>query len=126
MHANFSTISTRNEGGLEVINRYVNKLRAKHSYFIEITGKGNEKRLSGKCETSNIHTFTSGVADRGASIRIPRFTARDGKGYLEDRRPASNCDPYVVSAIQADITILDGVLSQTLHDRYVEFVNSSK
>jgi len=37
------------------------------------------------------------VADRGASIRVPADTAKKWTGYLEDRRPASNCDPYKVA-----------------------------
>jgi hypothetical protein len=44
----------------------------------------------------------------GASIRIPRFTARDNKGYMEDRRPASNIDPYVVTALIFDTCVLKG------------------
>ena len=41
--------------------------------------------------------YLAGVANRGSSIRIPRQCYEDGKGYLEDRRPASNCDPYDVT-----------------------------
>ena len=37
------------------------------------------------------------MSDRGASIRIPISTAKDWKGYLEDRRPASNADPYLIT-----------------------------
>ena len=60
-------------------------------------GKDNERRLTGLHETSSIHDFSAGVANRGCSIRIPRGVAEDKKGYLEDRRPSSNCDPYQVS-----------------------------
>ena len=60
-------------------------------------GEGNERRLTGKYETADIGTFSFGVANRGCSIRIPRSTDADGYGYLEDRRPSSNCDPYVVT-----------------------------
>ena len=59
-------------------------------------GKDNERRLTGLHETSSIHDFSAGVANRGCSIRIPRNVAEDRKGYLEDRRPSSNCDPYQV------------------------------
>ena len=58
---------------------------------------GNERRLTGKHETQTINTFNWGVSDRGASIRIPWQVDKDGKGYLEDRRPSANCDPYKVS-----------------------------
>ena len=47
--------------------------------------------------TSNIEEFSAGVANRGASIRIPRSVAQDKKGYFEDRRPSANCDPYSVT-----------------------------
>ena len=56
----------------------------------------NERRLTGKHETSSIHDFSAGVANRGCSIRIPRDVSEQGFGYLEDRRPSSNCDPYQV------------------------------
>ena len=62
-------------------------------------GSGNEERLTGSHETSSFHNFSYGVADRGASIRIPRSTERDNCGYLEDRRPSSNMDPYVVTSL---------------------------
>ena len=62
-----------------------------------VYGSGNEKRLTGKHETQNIKKFSYGKFDRGASIRIPIFTVNnDWVGYLEDRRPASNADPYRV------------------------------
>ena len=61
------------------------------------SGKDNERRLTGAHETSSIHDFSAGVANRGCSIRIPREVAEKGYGYLEDRRPSSNCDPYSVS-----------------------------
>jgi glutamine synthetase len=44
--------------------------------------------------------FSYAVSDRGASIRIPVTTVQDGwKGRLEDRRTASNADPYKVAAV---------------------------
>ncbi|RWS20395.1 glutamine synthetase-like protein, partial [Leptotrombidium deliense] len=100
-HTNFSTKSMREKGGLKHIEAAIEKLRVHHDRHIKAydpkEGKDNARRLTGKHETSDIHTFSSGVADRGASIRIPRQVADEGFGYLEDRRPASNCDPYVVS-----------------------------
>lgn len=95
-HTNFSTKSMRGNGGLEHILTAIKKLEKKHGEHIECYGIDNDKRLTGKHETADINTFSYGVADRGASIRIPRFTNRDKKGYFEDRRPASNMDPYVV------------------------------
>jgi glutamine synthetase len=97
-HTNVSTEAMRNEGGIKVIEAAMQKLAAKHAEHIEVYGQGNERRLTGKHETAHIGQFRYGVADRGASIRIPSQTAKDGKGYFEDRRPASNMDPYVVTA----------------------------
>jgi glutamine synthetase len=95
-HTNFSTKAMREEGGITHIKEACEKLGKKHKEHIEVYGFGNERRLTGKHETQSMHKFSYGVADRGSSIRIPRQTALDGKGYLEDRRPASNVDPYVV------------------------------
>ena len=66
---------------------------------MSVYGAHNEERLTGKHETQSIDQFSYGVSDRGASIRIPVSTVVDGwKGRLEDRRTASNADPYKVSA----------------------------
>ena len=97
-HTNFSTKAMREEGGIAVIKAACEKLGAKHAEHIAVYGEGNERRLTGKHETASYKVFKYGVADRGASIRIPRDAEREGKGYFEDRRPASNCDPYVVTA----------------------------
>ena len=97
-HTNFSTRSMRGEGGIKFVEEACKKLGLRHEEHIAVYGAGNEDRLTGKHETCSIHEFRYGVSDRGASIRIPIFTARDGKGYLEDRRPAANMDPYLVCA----------------------------
>ena len=96
-HCNFSTKAMReNDNGYELILQAIDKLKNKHAEHIAVYGSGNEKRLTGKHETASIDDFSFGVANRGASIRIPRSTEADGKGYFEDRRPASSCDPYLV------------------------------
>ena len=64
-------------------------------------------RLTGLHETASITKFSSGVASRCSSIRIPRQCAEEGKGYLEDRRPASNCDPYKVTEAIVRTTVLN-------------------
>merc|ERR1712118_236630 len=74
------------------------KLKAKHDEHIKVYGEGNDRRLTGAHETAPITAFSYGVANRGASVRIPRDTEKDKCGYFEDRRPASNMDPYVVTA----------------------------
>lgn len=66
---------------------------------IAVYGEFNDQRLTGEHETQSIHEFSYGVSDRGASIRIPIITVEKGwKGWLEDRRPASNGDPYKIAA----------------------------
>lgn len=97
MHTNVSTKKMREEGGLEEIKKAIYKLGAKHEEHIAVYGEGNELRLTGKFETASINDFSYGVANRGASIRIGRDTEAEGKGYFEDRRPSSNCDPYLVT-----------------------------
>jgi glutamine synthetase len=96
-HTNFSTKQMRENGGDEFIFKACMDLEKVHGEHMEVYGKGNERRLTGLHETQAIDTFSWGVSDRGASIRIPWQVDKDGCGYLEDRRPSSNCDPYRVS-----------------------------
>ena len=96
-HTNFSTKEMREEYGINHIKSACDKLSEVHEEHIEAYGTDNDKRLTGLHETCDITEFKYGISDRGASIRIPWQVERDGKGYLEDRRPASNCDPYGVS-----------------------------
>jgi len=95
-HTNFSTKEMREPGGLFAISKAIDKMSEKHSEHIRVYGNKNDARLTGLHETCPITEFKSGVSDRGASVRIPWQVARDEKGYLEDRRPAANCDPYTV------------------------------
>merc|ERR1712167_308345 len=78
-HTNYSTEPMRQDGG--------------YAEHIKLYGEGNDRRLTGAHETAPITKFSYGVANRGASIRIPRDAEAQGKGYFEDRRPASNMDP---------------------------------
>jgi glutamine synthetase len=96
-HTNFSTRSTRHLGtGLDAIHAAVERLVGAHDRHIAHYGADLADRLTGLHETCSIGEFRSGVADRGASIRIPRQVVERGAGYFEDRRPGANCDPYVV------------------------------
>jgi glutamine synthetase len=95
-HVNFSTLSMRKENGYINIQNAIDNLKEKHTYHISHYGIGNKERLSGKYETAGWENFTFGVADRGASIRIPSVTILNKCGYFEDRRPSSNMNPYVV------------------------------
>lgn len=96
-HTNFSTKLMRDDNGIDHIYLACKKLVNSHDTHIKVYGKYNEKRLTGKHETASIDKCTYGKSDRGASIRIPINVVQEGKGYLEDRRPASNADPYEVS-----------------------------
>ena len=80
--------------------------RKYHSEHIAVYGSNNDMRLTGLHETQNIETFSYGYSDRGASIRIPVCVSKTGKGYLEDRRPASNMDPYLVTSKIVETTVL--------------------
>jgi len=110
-HTNYSTKAMREDGGIKAIEEAIEKMGKKHKEHIEAydpnKGKDNARRLTGLHETSSIHDFSAGVANRGASIRIPRQVGEEGKGYLEDRRPSSNCDPYSVTERIVLTTIIE-------------------
>ena len=96
-HVNFSTPEMREEGGIELIKDSVDKLALTHKEHMDVYGQHNDKRMTGEHETSSIDDFSYGYSTRDTSIRIPAQSSLDGKGYFEDRRPASNCDPYSVA-----------------------------
>ena len=99
MHANFSNEEMRTTGSEQLMNELCEKLGARHEEAIKEYGSDNDMRLTGLHETQNINDFSYGISDRGASIRIPIYTVEhDWNGYLEDRRPASNADPYRIMA----------------------------
>lgn len=107
-HSNFSTKPMREKGGYEnYILPAMEKLKQKHVEHIAAYGIGNEERLTGKHETASFESFTWGVGDRGASVRVGNETAEKGYGYFEDRRPAGNCDPYVVTGMLVQTCCLD-------------------
>jgi glutamine synthetase len=85
--------------GQSTIDGAIESLRKAHELHIINYGAGLAERLTGLHETCHINEFRSGRSDRGASIRVPAQVANDGYGYIEDRRPAANCDPYLVSAL---------------------------
>lgn len=97
-HTNFSTKTMRTTGGYEYVWGLMQCFEVTHEKHIAGYGEGNDRRLTGDHETQHINKFSWGVGDRGASIRIPNAMKKnDWVGYLEDRRPASNCDPYRVA-----------------------------
>ncbi|MBT4013769.1 MAG: glutamine synthetase [Planctomycetaceae bacterium] len=99
MHANFSNSAMRDSGDEAVFTKICEAIGCQIDRHISVYGADNDQRLTGAHETQAIDQFSYGVSDRGASIRIPVGTIEDGwKGRLEDRRPASNADPYKVAA----------------------------
>ena len=98
-HVNFSTKEMRDIGGKEMLESICETLGEKHNEHMKVYGSHNAERLTGLHETQSIDKFSYGISDRGASIRIPIDVAKNNyKGYLEDRRPASNIDPYLVTS----------------------------
>lgn len=93
-HINFSNSAMREDTDLGYINILCANLLESHAQAIGTYGKDNDKRLTGKHETSSIDKFSWGPGDRSASIRIPLLTVKNGRGHLEDRRPSASMDPY--------------------------------
>jgi glutamine synthetase len=99
MHTNFSNEEMRTNGSENLFTSMCEKLGEVHEEGISNYGSDNDQRLTGLHETQKISEFSYGISDRGASIRIPIYTLEhDWNGYLEDRRPASNADPYKIIA----------------------------
>jgi len=96
-HTNFSTREMREDYAPCVAA--AEALSTRHDLHVANYGAGIEERLTGQHETASIHEFTYGVSHRGASVRIPWQVAIDKKGYIEDRRPNANMDPYVVTRL---------------------------
>jgi len=100
LHANFSNHILRTCGSEGIFNQVCEAFSKNVYRHMKVYGAHNELRLTGDHETQSIHEFSYGVSDRGASIRIPIATVQNKwKGRLEDRRPASNGDPYAIAAV---------------------------
>jgi glutamine synthetase len=99
MHCNFSTEYMRTVGGKEYFEKLMKAFETNIMDHIAVYGPDNDKRLTGKHETAPWNKFSYGIADRGASIRVPHSFVNNGyKGYLEDRRPNSMGDPYAIAS----------------------------
>jgi len=109
LHTNYSTVDMRCDNGLTDIKVAIKKLEVNHMTHMSFYGTDNELRMTGECETAEYHKFTWANRNRGTSIRIPSQVVDDGKGYLEDRRPASNADPYTVAGLIYQTTRLDEI-----------------
>jgi glutamine synthetase len=88
---------TAEKTGLELIDEAIMKLSKKHLEHMMIYGEGNKERMTGHHETASYDEFSFGRANRGRSVRIGNDTINNNRGYFEDRRPGSNCDPYLVT-----------------------------
>jgi len=110
-HTNFSTKNMRegtsDTSGIIFIREGIDKLSKKHKEHMEVYGENNRERMNGKYETSNYDVFTSGESNRGASTRLGFDTLKNNCGYFEDRRPSSNCDPYLVTSKIFETICLD-------------------
>merc|ERR1712151_1007477 len=106
-HTNYSTKATRTSpGGMAAMTAQIERLRSRHEDHIAVYGDGNERRLTGQDDTMTMTDFSYGVADRGASIRIGHKCVVSDCGYYEDRRPAANMDPYLVTKMLVETTLL--------------------
>ncbi len=99
MHCNFSTEYMRTVGGKDYFEALMKQFDKNLEAHIAVYGPDNDKRLTGKHETAPWNKFNYGIADRGASVRVPHSFVNNGyKGYLEDRRPNSMGDPYQIAS----------------------------
>ena len=99
MHSNFSTKHMREVGGKEYFEALMAAFDKYKNEHIAVYGPDNHLRLTGLHETQSIDKFNYGVANRGASVRVPHSFVNNGyKGYLEDRRPNSQGDPYKIAS----------------------------
>ncbi len=99
MHANFSTKYLREVGGKEYFEALMEAFDKYKDEHIAVYGPDNHMRLTGLHETQSIDKFNWGVANRGASVRVPNSFIPNGyRGYLEDRRPNSQGDPYKIAS----------------------------
>ena len=98
MHCNFSTEYMREVGGKDYFEALMAAFDKYKNEHIAVYGPNNHLRLTGLHETQSIDKFNYGIANRGASIRVPHSFVNNGyKGYLEDRRPNSEGDPYKIA-----------------------------
>jgi len=113
LHTNFSNQKMRENGGKEYFEQIFKVFGQRLHQHIAVYGSDNDLRLTGQYETAPIDKFSWGISDRGASIRIPKAVAETWKGYLEDRRPASNADPYqIIYQICESLRIVDSNLKK--------------
>jgi len=124
-HTNYSTKSTRDSSkGWETFMTYCDRLKEFHNQAMTVYGTGNELRMTGLHETARFDEFTYGIGARGCSVRIGNDAKKNGCGYMEDRRPSSNIDPYLSVSALADITVNNGTHMQEMVEVYTKFRTS--
>ena len=107
LHTNYSTSLMRYTDGYKYMEEAIKLLENKHMDHMAVYGKDNEMRMTGKHETSSRDKFTWGIADRTASVRIPRQCWVEKCGYIEDRRPGSNANPYQICSALVNTTVME-------------------
>jgi len=118
LHTNFSTKKMREVGGEEYFNSIFSSMDIRQKKHIEVYGSDNYMRLTGKHETQSINKFSWGISDRGASIRVPIQTSKEWKGYLEDRRPASNANPYNIVRVISETIKMANEINTTKNNMF--------
>ena len=100
MHANFSNGVMRESGKEDTFTKICEQFAKNVDRHIAVYGAHNDQRLTGAHETQSIDQFSFGrVGPWRFHPHSDRGTVEEGwKGRLEDRRPASNADPYKVAA----------------------------
>ena len=107
-HINFSTEKMRHEWTMPDIHKFCEEFGKYTPDLLEVYGEHNKERLTGEHETSAYGEYSYGASDRGCSVRIPYITMTSGRGYLEDRRPSSNIDPYqAISGLIDSVTVTE-------------------
>lgn len=125
-HTNYSNNGSRGDKDMVDILKQLDGLSKYHQLSCRLYGEGNEKRLTGKYETSSMHEFSWGVMSRKSSVRIPQQTKDNGCGYYEDRRPAGNVDPYICTALIFSSTCLNGVHIDEFEEQYKRYLEEKE
>jgi len=121
-HTNYSTKSTRDPKiGWDTFMTYCDNLKKWHAHSMKLCGTGNELRMTGLHETAKFDEFTTGIGARGCSVRIGNDAKKNGAGYMEDRRPSSNIDPYLSVSALADATLNGGKYMEEMVAAFEKF-----